>query len=732
MTDVLTQRLHADTARPPETDIGAGDGGVPLLMMAWRIARRWRWVILGTVLAALTIAILITLLMTRQYTASSTVEIARESAQITDIQDVQRESSPGDQEFYQTQYGLLQARSLAEKVATDLRLVDDERFFQLYGIDTDDGLFAAGRANRQLREQRTRLAGGLLLHDLDVSPVRMSRLVTISFTSPDPNLSARVANQWAIAFIGTNLARKLDSTAYARTFLEDQLNQLRTRLERSEREATAYAARERIINLPVSQGTGQSTVERSVAADELVAITQQLAQATANRIEAQARYQSFVNAGGASAPALQNGPIGSLRQQRAQLAAEYEKLMVRFEPDYPQAKAIQAQIDGLDQSIQTEVRRVNTSLRNEYRSAQANEDNLQARVDNLKNNVLDLRTRSIQYNILQREADTNRQLYDALLQRYKAVGVAGGVGVNNVSVVDEATVPEVPSQPKVLLNLLAGLVGGLILGFGLAVILDQLRDTVSTPDELTRKLHLAAIGAVPKTVDEPLTALADRKSALFDAYLSVQTSLALATPEGAPYALGVTSTRAAEGKSTTALAIASVLSRQGNRVLLVDCDMRSPSVHALAGVDNLDGLSIYLAGQTQELKPHRFELLDIDVITAGPVPPNAAELLSGDRLGALLREVADRYDHVILDAPPVLGLADAVLVGNHADGMVFVIESGGMRAPAIRSAVQRLRQARVRLIGGILTKFDPRSADTDYAYSYGGRGYGYGRADNAA
>ena len=693
-----------------------------------RIAKRWRYVIAGAIAGCILLGLVATLLMTPKFTASSTIEISREADKVTDIQGVQRDTTSADQEFYQTQYGLLRSRALSERVASQLGFVDSGKFFTMFGFPRLDAAFqlqggrypAAGRATRQ------RVAGEKLLKYFDVTPTRLSRLVEISFVSPDPILSAQVANAWADNFIQTNLERKIQATSYGRNLLERQLGQMKDKLDESQRQLVGYASREQIINLPAQTGSdGKSTQERSIVADNLGALSGALSQATADRIQAEARYQA-AGRGGSTVEALNNQAINTLRQKRAELAADYQRMMIQFEPAYPAALAIKSQVDVLDAAISREERRVSRSLAADYQQAREREGGLQAKVDQLKSSYLDLRRRSIQYNIYQQEVDTNRALYDGLLQRFKEIGVAGGVGINNVSIVDVADVPQRPSSPRLLLNLLGSLAVGLLLGAGLAMLFEQMDEAFADPGEIERQLGLPLLGSVPKVESmSPREALLDRKSELIDAYIAVQTNLGFTTEHGVPRSLAITSTRPAEGKSTTALAIATTLSRAKRRVILVDGDMRSPSVHQLGDVGHTYGLSNFLAGQ-DDIETMTFDMADLGftAMSAGPIPPNAAELLTGSRLSVLIERLLESYDHVIVDSPPVMGLADAPLIAARVEGVVYAIESHGTRSSMARTALARLASSNARVIGGVLTKFDARKAHYGYGYDYG---YSYGR-----
>ncbi|RYD26603.1 MAG: exopolysaccharide biosynthesis protein, partial [Lysobacteraceae bacterium] len=425
----------------------------PFLRYVTRLALRWKKTIMAIVGGCLLVGLIITLLMTPRYTAISTIEIARESDKVVDLRGAQQESSDSDQEFYSTQYGLLKSRSLAERIAAQLQLVDDPAFFAMFDVNTDGPLFQAGRSGRLGaggRPERLRIAGGLLLDNIDVAPVRSSRLVELSFTSPDPALSQKVANAWSTNFIEATLQRRYQANSYAREFLEKRLVQLRQRLEASERALVAYASAQRIINIPGTAGGA----ERSLNSDDLGSLNTALNEATADRVKAEARFRANQGHGGQATEALTNSTINSLRTKRAEVQADYQRLMLQFEPGYPPAQSLKAQLTQIDRSIASEEGRINGSIELGYREALGREQGLKARVEDLKNSSLDLRRRNIQYQILQRDTDTNRGFYDTLLARYKEIGIAGGVGVNNVSIVDPADIPQRPSSPRLVLNML--------------------------------------------------------------------------------------------------------------------------------------------------------------------------------------------------------------------------------------------------------------------------------------
>lgn len=686
------------------------------------VIRRRRTLIAVIISALLVVGLLFSLLATRKYTASAVLEIQRETGSFVKVEGATSSDNIADQEFYQTQYGLLSSKSLAERVANDLALYSNTDFLKAAGIVKDDDAATPTTAiSAQDRRNRTSAAASYLLARFKVEPERFSRLVTIEFTGTDPALTKRVIDTWSTDFIRMTLARRYDATSYARNFLEQRLVQLRSRINDSERQLVDYASRQGIVNLPASTTGG----ERSIVAEDLANTNGELGRAVAERVRAQSR----LNNGGAVDEALGNSTINSLRQRRAEQAADYAKMMAQFEPGYPPARALRQQMAQLDRSIAQEVGRVQGTLQESFASAERRETQFQERMKTLKSGVLDFRRRSIQYNILQREVDTNRQLYDALLQRYKEIGVAGGVGVNNISVVDTAELPSAPSSPKLLLNMAIALVLGIGLSALAAFLLEQIDQGITDPGQVEGALGVPLLGTTPKLEGDPVTLLGDRKTAISEAYLSVQTNLGFSTHRGFPASLAVTSSRAAEGKSTTAFAIAQSLGRTKRRVLLVDADMRSPSVHHLLNLSNDRGFSNYLTGEDDlDNLIVRAANEPMAIMTAGPQPPSAPELLSGDRFRTLIGELLARYDHVVFDIPPVMGLADAPLIASAVEGVVFVIEASGTHVSMAKVALGRLQNANARIFGTVLTKFDTKRGLFGSGYEYG---YGYGYGDTA-
>jgi capsular exopolysaccharide synthesis family protein len=399
-----------------------------------------------------------------------------------------------------------------------------------------------------------------------------------------------------------------------------------------------------------------------------------------------------------------------------------------MKPEHPDMLSLRSRIDELDRQMRIETAQVvggrSNSLQADYQAAAAAERALRSRVAALSGSVLNLRGRSIQYNIYQREVDTNRALYDALLQRYKEIGVAGGIGTNLISIVDRGEVPGGPYSPNLLLNLLAGFAFGLLSGIGLAIALEFVNDTVKTRDDVRKKLRLACIGAIPKRSGKGsfIDDLRDPTSVVSEAYAAVLGALRFSTKEGAPKTLLISSTRPNEGKSSTALALAQNLARLNKSVLLIDSDMRKPTFKS---ADNKRGLTPLLT--TAEPVSDNVVKTQYDnlwLMPCGPIPPNPADLLATSRFKEILVEAAEHFDFVVIDGPPVLGLADAPSLGAACDGTLMVVEAGRSRTKAIIAAITRVEGSGAHILGVLLTKASERSGGYGYGY---GSDYGYGQ-----
>lgn len=695
-----------------------------------------RWTMLGAALIVFVTVLVGTLLMTPIYRASAVLKLDRDTIRVVDVGAMNSVGDDGDRDFYQTQYELLRSRTLMERVVSNMGLAASGELDRLlqprslwsnlagrFNVDAAardlvakpsvaDGIPSATTAARQIA-----LATTFLKH-LSIEPVRNSSLVRVHYDSPDPAFSQRAANAIATAYIARNLEQHFDSSTYAKGYLEERLQELKLKLEDSERSLVGFAQQEQIVDVG-AQSTGLSE-------QTLASLNSALGKAREDRI----RTESLWRQAQASRGLILYGDLGktsiisSLQENRGKLLAEYQDKLRLYKPDYPLMRQLKGQAEEIERQIGAEIDNIKAAIKAEYLGALEQERLLNEQMGLVRSDVLDLQKRSIQYNIYKREVDTNRQLYDGLLQRYKEVGLAGGVTSNNISIVDIATSgskfkPDLPS------NLRWGLLFGLLFGVLLALGIEHLDDTLKVPEDLEKHLGIAVLGVIPMLrKSTPQQAWQVQNSAFVEAYRSLRTALQFSTANGAPKSILVTSATPSEGKSTTAVALARNFAQMGMSVLLIDADLRNPTLHKAFGLNNHQGLSNLLAGAT---RPDAVIRTTSDkglmVLTSGPLPPNPAELLAGSKLLSLLTVAGVKFDRIVIDGPPVLGLADVPILSNVARGTLLVVEAAETRISVASNAVKRLRLSHAFIIGGVLTKFE--SPHAGYGYGYG---YGYGNS----
>lgn len=682
---------------PPMPEQAGEDEGLDLSAI-WSMVWARRYWILGAGAFGLAAALGYSLLQTPLYRGTATLELNPPVVPILAAggQAGEDMSVPTtDYEFLETQYGLLRSRNLARRVVEDLDLADKP----------------GPGAKPQDAEARIEAKASAVAGSITVKPLPDSRIVELAFVSPDPQQAASVVNGYAEAFITSTLDRRYEATANARKVLETRLAAARTELNDSERRLVDYARANNIIITQASNSDEGGGGASSLAGDSLVALNGALSQAQQKRIAAEQRFRQ------SGSITETNQSTAALRQEKAKLEAEYREKSTVYQADFPEMVRLRTRIESLAQAIRGEAGQASGSLRAEYQAALAEENSLRGRVQQLSSNVQDERALSVQYNILQRELDTNRKLYDTLLERYNQVGVASGIGTAQASIVDRSQVPGAPFSPNLTRNIIMGLLLGLGLGAACVLAYEMLTDTIKTPDDVRDKLRLPVLGVIPKKKrSEQLTdQLADPKSPISEAYASLLTTLQFTSSTGLPQVLLVTSTQASEGKSTTSFILAQRLAETGKRVLLVDADMRKPSFVVEERADL--GLSRLLTGAgTVQSHLVPTQASGLCLLPSGPVPPNPSQLLSSPVMGELLAELRQHFDFIVLDAPPTHGFSDAPLLGRLADAILFVVGSGATRRALALEALTQLRSASHMIVGVALTKY--QSAIGTYGYSY--------------
>ena len=707
-----------------------------------------KWTLVLVVAVATTIAAVNTFLQRPTYRATAVLQIDRAAARIVDFKGGPVDVDQGGAEDFmgmKTQYELLRSRSLAERVIDDMQLdrsrpaggakpagPEIENVQPAQQAASSDGF--VGRIVSGYRKLSTpsttdpELLGreavvGAFLGALAVEPVQNSRLVRLSVDNADPALAARIANATAQTFVSMGQERRIESSSYAKTFLEDQIKQMKGKLEDSERKLNQYAQQKQILTLDEKTSAINQTYQEFASA---------LSRAEQERIKVEALYNEVRSNPERALQTMENKTIGTFKEQRAKLELEYQQNLRIFKPEYPKMQQLQAQIGEIDLQIKRELTTFQAGVKSQYDAAIVQESLLRERLSQTRKQVLTTQDNSIDLNLLRREVDTNRQLYDNLLERLKQVNVASNLTTNNLLIVDAAALPLFPYKPNLQANLVSGLGIGLFLGLCLVFLLEYLDDSIRFPEMVERVLGVPLMGVVPvgdkKRSDANSIALevhSDPRSSMAEAYRSVRTALQFSTSHGAPKRLLVTSTTRDEGKSTTALALAINFAQMGHQVLLVDGDMRNPSVHKMLGIANDLGLSNLLSDDTRgETLIQPTIVPNLSVLTAGPPPPNPVDLLMGPKLMQLLDKAASvGITHVVVDGPPILGIADSIVLGNQIQDTLFIVRAGSTRKASIRDALRRLRQSGIHPRGAVLTFAAARALQGYGAY------YGYGNGN---
>jgi polysaccharide biosynthesis transport protein len=697
-----------------------GDNIAFSLQRYLRIFLKHKWLILGIAFFLLAIGGLYALLKTPRYTATVSIQIDREPMKVLEGGSTAPAVSGQDNlEFQRTQFELLKSRAMAERVVTALHLQDDEDLLKPQNVSALGWLRTvfSSEAQEDTLAAKQAMAVEIVTDNIDIRPVTGSRLVNLHFTDPSATRAQRIANAYADAYVSSNLDKRFEANSYAKVFLDDQIKQLKIRLEESEKALLDFAEREKIV---------QVNDKTSIAENNLAAANVSLGQIVSERIKNEQSWQQVENATAINLPQLlSSSVIDGLRSRRNDLQRDYEEKLETFKPSYPAMVEISTKIKEVDRQLATEVSTIKASLKAAFEASLHQEGEMKKQIEQLRAEVLDLQKKGIQHNILKREVETNRGLYNSLLQRYKEVDVASGIGTNNIFIVDRALTPITTSEPRIARVLLLALAIGLSAGLAAAYFMELFDDRVRSPADVEQISGLSTLGIIPLVREETAMAseLSDPRSAISEAYRALATVLQFSTETGLPRSIVVTSSGPSEGKSSTALAIARHFATLGMKVLLVDADMRKPSLHTKMGHESAIGLSNYLTGAATppQIVQHT-DNPNLTFIASGPLPPNAGDLLGGTRIFSMLSVGAEVFDLIVLDSPPLLGLADAQLLASAAAATIFVAGAGQSRKGMIKSGLRRLQLARVTPIGIVLTKFDNKVLSYGYEYGYG---YGY-------
>ena len=665
---------------------------------------RQRFVLVMIFLAALAIGALITWRAPRLYTASAAVQLEQQTPQIIANEGLDPEPNVHDSDrFLQTQVDRVGSRSLAQAVAAKQNIGTSAAHLAALGITETSPAQRGENVIHALQEN--------VLTELGLN----TRLAHISFTSRDPQFSADMANAYANALIESNLQTKADTSTKAKQYLLSELGEAKQRLEGSERRMLAYA-RQADLTTTVVQASGPDQEGTSLRAQQLGSLSNSLAQATARRIDAEQRWSQVQGTSAMSLPEVQdNRAIQDLVAQRAQAQAALQEERQRHTENYPTVQEAAAKISELNGQIAGVAANIKSSFRGQYIAASQQERQLSGKVSQVQGSAMAERERSVGYNSLKREVETNNAFYDGLLQRYKQVATAAGAPAANVRLVDQAAPPLEPSSPDVTRNMALAGMSGLIVALLFGSVRERMHNVVRSAEDVEDHVNLPAVGVVPwiSSGRGSKNALVDTRSIQAEAYHSIAVGLRQMGAGALPRTMLITSSIAAEGKTTSALGIARSLAQMGQKVLLIDGDLRHPSLANMLGQEDGPGFSDALSGAARPdtvIRPVAGQ--GFNVIAAGQSRESSVSLLSTGNLQALLDDFSADHDIVIIDGPPIMGLADAVLLAGSVDAVLVVVEANRVHYGQLELAVSRLPPTTV--VGVVVSKFDAKRAGVDY------------------
>jgi len=702
----------------------------------WKVIQKRRWIIIAFFLIVLIATAVGTFTMRPIYRGTVTIQINKENPQIVDFKEVFAVNTM-DMDYYQTQYKILESRSLARRVIQALKLSEHPEFqpqpetpFQQWKSNTLKpilGLLTFSKENPTTDQdpsdsKKENPLINRFLRKLRVEPIRNSRLVKIHFDSNYPQLSFQVPNTLAATYIQQNLEARFVSTEQAKEWLTKQLEDLKAKVERADEDLQAFGSQHDIISFEEKE---------NVTMQRLTELNEALTKAEAERMGKEALYKQT---GGRNLDAfptiLENKLIQELKQAYIQLEAQYMKLSETFKPEYPEAVRLKSQIDAIQKRLNSEIGKMILGIKNDYESSLRRESLIRQAFEQQKAKALEMKEKGIQYNILKREADTNRELYKGLLQRMKEAGVSAGITASNIQVVDQAEMPTGPYKPNKGLNLLLAAVVGLFLGVGLAFFFEYLDNTIKTPEDVEQLIRLPSFGMVPEisngrrrrlekgtTCPVELITYGHPKSMLSEAYRSIRTSILLSFSEKPPKKIAITSPNPSEGKTTTVINTAIALSQTGARVLIIDADLRKPRLHKIFNHENGQGLSNFLSGHGDlESVVKTSEVPNLFYIPSGPIPPNPSELLGSTLFKKMVESLEARFDHIVFDSPPVLGFADSIILSTSVDGVILTALGGKTPRETLQRAKEVLQQVNSKIIGVVINRVDIRRSDYGYYY----------------
>jgi len=704
------------------------------------ILRKHQWLILSFLVAVVTIVSIATFRMKPVYSSTAKIEIDREDASISPFPGADSYDYMMDLDNYiETQSRILTSETLALQTIRVMELSKNPEFG---GNGNSEAIDSGTLKNEKLPPEVSAFLGSL-----SVRRIPNTRLMEIGFESTDPRMAAQILNAHLENYIDQNMKSRVDATNMASKMLQNELTELSKKVRDSEDALIAYERNNQIWNVDDKNDKSNVTTER------LSDLNKQLTDAQSETLRKQALYE-FAKTGDIDAvPFLRdNSLIQQIQSKRAELSVAYTDSVNQYGPNYPKVQRIQAQIKELDDQMIRARKGVIAQLESEFREAKQHEELLTRALDQQKTEVNAMSEKMIQYNILKREAEANKSLYDSIQTKLKEAEISSGLRSQNVRIVDPAMIPSYPTRPAKARNITLAFLVGLVGGIGLALLREYLDNTVKTPDDvesLTRLPSLAVVPAFGETSvvdkrpgflrsgannghDKRIELVAQHlpKSQMSEAFRALRTALLLSQPDHPPQVILVTSALPREGKTTAAANLAVTLAQLGDKTVLVDADLRKPGVGRLLnlGTGKYAGLSSYLAGVSSldlVTVPHP-AIPNLAAIPTGPLPPNPADLLSSHRLTDAITELRKTFKFIVIDSPPIMAATDAVILSVQTDGVLLVVRSGETPKEAFARTRDLLSSVKCHILGVVLNAVDSSAPDYYYSYRYYPYSYGYG------
>jgi len=703
------------------------------------ILRKHQWLILSFVLAVVTIVSVATFKMQPVYVATARIEIDRESSNILPFQGSDSYDASMDLDNYiETQSKVLTSETLALQTIRNAGLSARPEFSSASGPSQAVALGS-------LANQRRPPELGEFLGSLGVRRVPTSRLLDVSFESTDPVLAAKVVNAHLETFVEQNFRSRYEATTQASTWLADQLEELKVKVQKSEDARIAYERQNQIWSLDDKS---------NITTQRLADVNKELTDVQTERMKKESLYE-FAKAGNLdSVPQVQNNAfLTEMIRRRAEVNTQYNDALSQYGPNFPKVLRLQAQLKEFDQSLEKQKQNIVNGLESDFREARQRETLLTQALDQQKADVNAMSEKLVEYNILKREADTDKTLYDGLQTKLKEAGISAGLRSSNIRIVDPAMIPSYPSRPAKARNVALAFLVGLVGGIGLALMREYMDNTVKTPDDVENLARLPSLAVVPQFTgangggkragllqgfassngqEKRIELVAQHlpKSQMSEAFRALRTSLLLSQAGRPPQVILVTSALPREGKTTAAANLAVTLAQLGDSTVLVDADLRKPGVGRLLNMTGgkYAGLSSYLAGVSSldlVSVPHP-SIPNLVAIPTGPLPPNPADLLSSSKLTEAIAELRTKFKFVVIDSPPVMAATDAVILSVQCDGVLLVVRSGETPKEAFTRTRDLLTSVKCRLLGVVLNAVDSSAPDYYYSYRYYPYSYGYG------